>query len=408
MPTNVYEPVPGPNAFRAEGDAAVQSQAAILIATGRQLRGDDAALAARAEAAGLADRVEGFLPEDVEEGFPLPRVRPTPAQFDPARVADAMPADLAEAATAPQPFGVAGGDEFRAQVAEQLYADSSPETAAVLLQSSLAHPDELVRVSAAASYLEVAPDPVPLLHVLEAGLNSRDELVRDVAATGLGRFAPEDRALAALTGDPIDTTRFAAPESAEGLDNAAGGVAVGPGALIVHGTWAKSGRWWRPGGDFHTFVRAFRPELYSASDRFDWSGAYSDGARRLGGRQLLDWVSARGMGGLDLYTHSHGGSISMLANQNGMDIGCLVLMSCPVHVHRYFPAFNRIRKGVVSVRVKMDLVILLDGGGQRYRDPRIREHVLPIWFNHSASHEPAVWSRHNVADTIECGGRRGA
>jgi hypothetical protein len=406
MPTNVYEPIPGPAAFRAEGDAAVQSQAAILIATGRQLRGDDAALAARAEAAGLADSVEGFVPDDVQEGFPLPRVRPTPAQFDPARLADAMPADLAEAATAPRPFGVPGGDEFRAQVAEQLYADSSPETAAVLLQSSLVHPDELVRVSAAAAYLEVAPDPVPLLHVLKGGLNSRDELVRDLAATALGRFAPEDRALAALTGDPIDTTRFAAPEIAETLSRPAGVAAAGPGALIVHGTWAKSGRWWRPGGDFHNFVRGFRSDLYGAADRFDWSGAYSDGARRLGGMQLFDWVRARGMEGLDLYAHSHGGSISMLANQNGMDIGCLVLLSCPVHVHRYFPDFTRIRKGVVSVRVKMDLVILLDGGGQRYRHPRIREHVLPIWFNHFASHESAVWTRHGVAGAIECGGSR--
>jgi hypothetical protein len=404
MASNVYDPIPGPDAFRAEGDAAAQSQAAILIATGRQLRGDDAAMFARAEAAGLADRVVGFIPEDLEEGFPLPRVRATPAQFDPARVAGAMPADLAEAATAPRPFGVPGGDEFRAQVAEQLYADSSPETAAVLLQSSLAHPDELVRVSAAASYLEVAPDPVPLVHVLEAGLNSGDELVRDVAATGLGRFAPEDRALAALTGDPIDTTRFAAPESAERLEGPAPGAAAGPGALVVHGTWAKGGRWWRPGGDFHTFVRGFRRDLYSAADRFDWSGAYSDAARRLGGMQLFDWVKARRMDGLDLYAHSHGGSISMLANQSGMDIGCLVLLSCPVRVHRYFPDFTRIRKGVVSVRVKMDLVILLDGGGQRYRDPRIREHVLPIWFNHSASHHSAVWTRHGVADAIECGG----
>ena len=44
----------------------------------------------------------------------------------------------------------------------------------------------------------------------------------------------------------------------------------------------------------------------------------------------------------------------------------------------------------------MDLVILVDGGGQKFQDPRIEEHVLPIWFDHFATHDPAVWRDHDV------------
>jgi len=47
--------------------------------------------------------------------------------------------------------------------------------------------------------------------------------------------------------------------------------------------------------------------------------------------------------------------------------------------------------------VHLDLVILVDGGGQHFSDPRIQEHVLPIWFDHFATHDPDTWERHRVA-----------
>jgi hypothetical protein len=54
----------------------------------------------------------------------------------------------------------------------------------------------------------------------------------------------------------------------------------------------------------------------------------------------------------------------------------------------------------VSIRVKLDLVILADGGGQRFNHPKIKEIVLPIWFNHSISHEPQTWIDHNLPSKI--------
>ena len=48
----------------------------------------------------------------------------------------------------------------------------------------------------------------------------------------------------------------------------------------------------------------------------------------------------------------------------------------------------------------MDLVILADLGGQRFNHPDIREIILPIWFDHGASHDPQVWQQHNIAQKI--------
>lgn len=89
----------------------------------------------------------------------------------------------------------------------------------------------------------------------------------------------------------------------------------------------------------------------------------------------------------------------MEASQTGLTIGQLVLLSCPVHRGKYDPNLTAIND-VVSIRVRLDLVILADGGGQRFRDPNIRENRLPIWFKHSASHKPSVWMNHNVPSML--------
>ena len=70
----VIEPVPGPEAFRRADDAAVLSQAATLLLLGAQLRGDEFALRARAEAAG-GEKLLEFLPEEDAARFTFPRLQ---------------------------------------------------------------------------------------------------------------------------------------------------------------------------------------------------------------------------------------------------------------------------------------------------------------------------------------------
>jgi pimeloyl-ACP methyl ester carboxylesterase len=267
-----------------------------------------------------------------------------------------------------------------AQMAERLYEEPTTETAAQLLEASLRSDDELVRVSAAASYFEISTQPQRLIKILADGTRSKDILVRDVAATALARIAPEHPSLRALTkSNPTKTKKKPSRTS-----------------LLVHGTFARSASWWQPGGDFHSFALAsVRPDLYSAQDRFEWSGGYSDSARSIGATDLRNWVAARGLGGLDLFGHSHGANIAMLATQSGLTVGTLVLLSCPVHIPKYIADFTRVTR-CVSVHVRMDLVVLADRGGQKFNHPNIEENVLPVWFDHAATHDPAVWRRHGV------------
>ncbi len=67
--------------------------------------------------------------------------------------------------------------------------------------------------------------------------------------------------------------------------------------------------------------------------------------------------------------------------------------------YKYQPAFSRINK-TVSLRVRLDLVILADGGGQRFKDPAIQETVLPIWFDHGAVIAPQTWIQYNLGSML--------
>jgi hypothetical protein len=358
-------PIPGPEAFREAGDAAALSRAAILLLLRAQLRED-----------GQAERA---LAED-EPSFPVPRLQRSgeriPVEPVRERLARRYAGELREDSSPEEMSGILS--ERLPDLAARLYEKPGLLAAAELFETCLFHPDELTRVAAAAANLELSSDPVPSLELLRRGAQSADELVRDVSATALAQVAPEDPGLAKLTAE--NRLPSGAPART---------------ALLVHGTFARPFAWWQPGGGFHAYLSGIRPDLYAASDRFDWSGMYSDIARALGAIDLHAWIRDHGLDGLDLFAHSHGGSVAMLASNSGLDIGKLVLLSCPAHPQKYMPDFQHVGK-VVSVRVHLDLVILVDGGGQRFAHPRISENVLPVWFHHSATHDPDVWRKHDI------------
>lgn len=381
-------PIAGPAAFRdVKEPNHVRSQAATLLLIGAHLRGDPAAVRARAKASGrllhpVARRtLQAIPPSDLRQlGFPrLPAGAP---RLDPETLQRVAGVRFA-AAPAPIP---SRSESHRAtgalrRAARAFYRDTSHETAGALVEVALRHPHELVRVAAAASYFPVAADPSRAIAILVRGVRSRDTLTREVAATALARVEPRHPVLAPLFGArPRRSTRRRSRTS-----------------LLVHGTWARPTAWWQPpNGDFWRYLHTdVDPNLYGAQDRFDWSGGYSVAARALGGARLKTWVQQHNLAGLDLIAHSHGGSVTMVANHAGMQLGRMILLSCPVHWPQYTPAFSLVNR-VISIRVHLDLVILADGGGQRFYDPRIEEHVLPIWFDHSRSHDPATWRQYNV------------
>jgi hypothetical protein len=379
------KPIPGADAFTdLQEQNHVRSQAATLLLIGFQQRGDPFVLQARAQAFVGSPPAPPPSADLLALGFP--RMEVGPARFRSEDLQKTLGVRfMAGPGARPSPKDQQTASQTLEQAASAFYQNANSETAAALLETSLRHPQQLVRVSAAASYFDLAANPQQAIRVLEEGLHSRDLLTRDVAAYALAHVDPKNPKLAALL-------KPGAKRSVRKRSHT---------ALIVHGTWARSSPWWQPpNGDFWKYLHNdVDATLYGAGDRFDWSGGYSDAARALAGTDLHNWVQTHNLDGLDLFTHSHGGSVAMLANQACTRVGRMVLLSCPVHWPKYSPDFTKVGK-VISVRVHLDLVILADRGGQHFDDSRIQENVLPIWFDHFATHDPGVWQKYDVPSML--------
>jgi hypothetical protein len=369
----IEEPVAGERAFREDSSVAIQSRAAILLLLGRQALARPITVADR-----VAEAPPPGQPVDESRRLQVPTLDLAGTRVPRAEARQQMQRVL----QLPRAKSVAKhltGERF-ASLFSRLREDPSRLNAALLFEAGVRHSDLLTRVCAAWSYATLDKADPSLVRVLREGVRSDDALTRDVSAMALSQFAPKDRELGAHSGAGSD----------------GGGSASRADALLVHGTWARLQSWWQPGGDYHSFVRQHvRAGLYSDPDRFEWSGQYSVPERDRAANELAAWVASRSLSGLDVIGHSHGANVAMLATMRGLEAGTLVLLSCPVHETKYLPDFRRVRR-VVSLHVRLDLVILLDGAGQAFRTKGIEEHKLPVWFQHSATHDPAVWQRYDV------------
>lgn len=374
MPEEIItQPVPGPQAFHRTSRAAQFSAAAQLLIMGLELREDDLAFNAHRHTP-----AHKLLPDEDRALLQVPTVRAEGKRFQRAEVRRSHP----DVVILPQvPPGTRR--EHIGRVAEAFHARPNPLTAAQLFEAALHDPNEITRVASAASYPRLTADYEDLIGILEEGTFSDDRLVLKVAASALGHFAPDHPRLIELR----KHRRTRGPSSPLHT------------SMLVHGTWAADQPWWQPGGDFFTYIHTnVRTDLYGGADRYEWSGGYSDAARSSAAIDLVDWLKKHSAENVTIISHSHGGSVAMLASHENITVKELVLLSCPVHVPKYVPDFAHVGKAV-SIRVHLDLVILADRGGQTFQAP-IVEHVLPIWFDHSATHDPAVWQRYNVANML--------
>lgn len=357
------------DAFGRTDEAAFLTQAACLLVLGSQLRGD---------APGRA-KLDEIIPEEDLSALDIPPLSPATGRIDSQRIRLSLATRFGTSITPAIPEGedVTWSSNVFAELARDHFREPTSATAASLMEASLRHPHELVSVAAAAAYYDRSSESQRLAAILEQGTHSVDLLIRQLAATALAQVAPNHTRL----GDLQRSAGKAAGAAGAGAHT----------AMLVHGTFALGAAWWQPGGDFHShLLKGLRPDLYKDNDRFAWSGGYSPDARELGAEDLLRWVNSHNELGLDLFTHSHGGNVAMLASKKGLQVGELVLLSCPVHFQKYQPDFSRVQK-VVSIRVHLDLIILADRGGQRFKHAKIEENVLPIWFDHTATHNPDVW-----------------
>ena len=169
------------------------------------------------------------------------------------------------------------------------------------------------------------------------------------------------------------------------------------GLLAIHGTvlpTSQSNRpvWSVPGAPMFRHLKSLRGDIYDKDDYFRWEGGYTDYAREVAIWNLTNWLDDRGLSGIDVVAHSHGANVVMGSTMQGATFGKTVLLNCPVHWHKYRPAQSRIGPDVVSVRIKFDLVILMDRGAQRFPTGTIQEHVLPFWYTgHGAVTKVRTW-----------------
>lgn len=259
--------------------------------------------------------------------------------------------------------------------------------------SCMAHPHPLVQVCAAVASLGLTRNPLrtgQAVNILTRQYaESPSELIQELAFIGLSRtFTQRLRSGVAQMGTKLSgwLTGTSQPRH----------ISAARDALLVHGTvfqrhGAPMDLWWRPpSGDLHQYFKhGSLPHLYSSVDHYRWSGGWSDYAREEAAEKLIDWLSVRDIREPDVIAHSHGCNVSMLTSHT-IALNRLVLLSCPVHWSSYRPGKV---KDVLSIRINWDLVIMADGGSQRFpTGVGIREEVLPFWFTaHDASRRSSTW-----------------
>jgi hypothetical protein len=335
-------------------------------------------LAARAGVLGQEEEL-GELEEEVATApFELPELR-TVQRSRRIPVAEAVrPLAMSRTEMAMEPSPTV--QEEMARKANDLYQHPSFEEAAALFEAALHSPHPLVAVAAAAGARETTRLRPEIRVILEEGSGSDDPLVAELAQEVLKQIEPKNPHLQKRVITPPRPRKRGRESST---------------AVITHGTWAAEQDWYKPSGDFYEALDANRPDLDLHDESFEWSGNYSDGARRVAANRLDQWIGGQGLVKPDFFAHSHGGTVAHLATKQGVEFEKLVLLAWPVHT-QWFPDFARVEK-VYDIRVKFDLVILVDRGGQRFRHPKVEE-LRNGWFDHAAAHQPSYWDAHGLWD----------
>jgi pimeloyl-ACP methyl ester carboxylesterase len=270
---------------------------------------------------------------------------------------------------------------------------TSSDTATRLIVASLLDEEALVRVAASAAALRIDPRNRVADSILEAASRASDEIGEFARAILINARGSDQRRL--------EIEGSEAPTEAK------------PDSVLVHGTWARRGRWWRPSGELHEFLRNKNvfPLLYAGRESFAWSGYFSvrtwvnpqkDWDREQAGSHLAWWAERRLTPPPDMIGHSYGGSISMLATQVEKKVRGLLLLSPAVH--RACLPDPDFYEGILLVRMRLDLVLLADRSKpQLLRElPRVTERILPRRgkTGHFETHDPTTWAANSLDEFV--------
>lgn len=361
---HVRTPVPGPRAFAERSRDARLSQAAIVLSVGAAARGEPNRVDSPAEIG---------LPADLAL---LGRPEPIPVAEAAEPLGIELSAHLTDRSLRVPP---ATTTELMTRLLDQ----PEPIGAAALVEANLHSESRLVRTAAAVAAIDTTGARDDVLAQLVEGATRGDRLTKEIGRIGLARVNPEHPVISRLAGRPSPLTGTDRPSHT---------------AVLTHGTFASQALWWQPNGIFYNYLDGLVPPLKLHDPSFRWSGVYSDGARQLAAQQMVAWMTDQNLQRPDLFAHSHGGTVGNLATRLGLQIDRLVLLSWPVH-DQWFPDFANVQR-IIDLRVRFDLVILADLGGQTFTPPpahagKVVSHVNG-WFEHGDTHEPDYWNQYGL------------
>jgi hypothetical protein len=286
----------------------------------------------------------------------------------------------------------APGENFTAGELAHLVTEANeagiPELAARAVAYGTHSDDELIRVCALGSAVEFFnPSTLDLPgHIVWLLRNARQRQTFELLSTLLARVWSSSIAVAT-------------PQAR--ITPWRGGIT--PGLMTIHGTVLPLSREncpdWSvpPHGPLFQYLASIRKDIYNQPDYYRWEGGYTDYAREVAIQNLFDWIDRRKLYGIDVVAHSHGCNVVMGSTLKGASYRKMVLMNCPVHWNNYRLLAAAITNEVISVRIKFDLVILMDRAGQRFPPKTIQERVLPLRYTgHGAATQPKTWQREKL------------
>lgn len=267
------------------------------------------------------------------------------------------------------------------------------------LAVSLLDSDPIPRVCAAYAYWQATGARHVAVPILSRSLKAADEDEFLLAAHALARIDP---ALVSRHVHRPGRPGRGRPRRPRG-PGADGPIAPSM-TVLIHGTFAHDQKWYRPGGDFHRYIKgSVFPDVYSdPADYFSWSGGYSDDERQKAARKLVRWCADHPATVLRLMGHSHGANVANIASKS-LPTCTLIHLSPPVH-DEYLPDMTTIGSGkFFNIHSQIDLVVFIDGGAQDYRGTPVEAHEKRkrcARFGHAKSHDPGRWKEIEASDFV--------
>jgi hypothetical protein len=257
------------------------------------------------------------------------------------------------------------------------------------------HP--LARCCAAYAYWQATESSDAVLPILLNASKSDDEEERILAAHCLASVSPKH--MQALQGVAADDKPHSPINPVQESMT-----------VVIHGTFAKDSDWYKPGGDFHEYIKnTVYSDVYSGQDFYFWSGRYTLDEKKLekiwraAARKLVSWCTSHPTKKLRLIAHSHGNNVVNMATRMNLPACTLIQLSPPVRDWN-LPDMQKVSSGrIFNFHSRIDLVVKIDGGAQNYADTPIASASTQrkvAFSGHSKPHEEKVWENKKLPKLV--------